>query len=297
MFISRRLMEPVVFISYIDDTGEQRLAGTAFWLAVPLGDTGRHAPYLTTARHVIERAMDRAQDRVLYARCNIVDEGVQLVDLPAGCWRFHPTDHSVDVAVANVVAGPRVESTPIGHDLALTAEIMATEHIGVGTGVFAIGLFTGHYGDRWNRPIVRTGTIAMLAERIQTQFSGSMEAHLVEIRSTGGLSGSPVFVDLSDDRVVEGADGKAKRVRGAPMPYLLGLMHGHWDLPRQSAVAGGRRADGAPAPDRLNTGIAVVVPAEKILEVINQPFFEDKRARGLARLLERQQGGSDEEER
>jgi hypothetical protein len=51
---------------------------------------------------------------------------------------------------------------------------------------------------------------------------------------------------------------------------LLGLMHGHWDTMLGS--------DNASAPDRIEThsvnmGIAIVVPAYKILEVIEQPMI------------------------
>jgi hypothetical protein len=75
----------------------------------------------------------------------------------------------------------------------------------------------------------------------------------VELRSTGGLSGSPVFV------------------RGAiPTPdntFLLGLIHGHWDSKMDTAPD---VAVVDPFFEPLNMGMAIVTPSWKILDVVNQ---------------------------
>jgi hypothetical protein len=50
--------------------------------------------------------------------------------------------------------------------------------------------------------------------------------------------------------------------------YLLGLMHGHWDIPTRN------KNDLLMTDDlfgKVNMGIAIVVPAKKILEVLNHP--------------------------
>jgi hypothetical protein len=50
-----------------------------------------------------------------------------------------------------------------------------------------------HTGDLKNVPIVRVGNLASYpSEQIQTRAFGRMEAYLIEARSIGGLSGSPV---------------------------------------------------------------------------------------------------------
>jgi hypothetical protein len=59
------------------------------------------------------------------------------------------------------------------------------------------------HGRHQNVPIVRVGNFASYpAEQIQTGF-GRMDAFLIEARSIGGLSGSPVFVHIGNVRVVE----------------------------------------------------------------------------------------------
>jgi hypothetical protein len=54
----------------------------------------------------------------------------------------------------------------------------------------------GH-GRQRNIPIVRIGNVASMPhEPVATKNRGAIEAYLVEARSVGGLSGSPVLVQL-----------------------------------------------------------------------------------------------------
>ena len=76
--------------------------------------------------------------------------------------------------------------------------------VGVGDEVFITGLFSHHHGNHKNIPIVRTGNIAsMPEEKIQTQ-NYLREAFLIEARSIGGLSGSPVFLNLGIVKKTQG---------------------------------------------------------------------------------------------
>lgn len=81
--------------------------------------------------------------------------------------------------------------------MALADEADIEAHaIGIGDEVLMVGLFTKRYGYRKNIPIVRGGIIsAMPEEPIEDQETGNLyDAYLIEIRSIGGLSGSPVIV-------------------------------------------------------------------------------------------------------
>lgn len=54
----------------------------------------------------------------------------------------------------------------------------------------------------------------------------------------------------------------------------MGLVHGHWEIPAE------QKNDLANLEDRLvNMGIAIVVPAKKIMEVLNQPKLREERLR------------------
>jgi len=96
-----------------------------------------------------------------------------------------------------------------------------------------------------------------------------MEAYLVEARSLGGLSGSPVFVNLGFVRNVSGEVKFASG--GSGIFYLLGLMHGHWDRLVPVTLASDEIQ-----VESVNMGITIVAPAKKILEVINQPGMTNK---------------------
>ncbi len=58
--------------------------------------------------------------------------------------------------------------------------------------------------------------------------------------------------------------------------YLLGLMHGHWDIPPEN------KNDLAVKDSfgSVNMGIAIVVPAKKILETLNHPELVEIRRKG-----------------
>lgn len=59
--------------------------------------------------------------------------------------------------------------------------------------------------------------------------------------------------------------------------YWLGAIHGHWDIdPRMDSISEDVHSL------TINMGIAIVVPTDKILEVINQPLFANAREQHIA---------------
>ena len=90
-------------------------------------------------------------------------------------------------------------------------------------------------------------------EKVPTKY-GDVDAYLIEARSIGGLSGSPVFLrDTSTGKI-----------------YLFGLAHGHWDIP--PANKNDIQID-YDSKSSVNMGIAIVIPATKILEVLYHEEF------------------------
>jgi hypothetical protein len=111
-----------------------------------------------------------------------------------------------------------------------------------------------HLGFAKNIPILRTGNIAMIPdERIPTGNFGDMEAYLIEARSIGGLSGSPVFTLARSPQEVT--------------VFLMGLMHGHWSVDSETVVD--KISQDAGIKAGVNVGIAVITPASKILDIFN----------------------------
>src|SRR5262249_43071316 len=139
-------------------------------------------------------------------------------------------------------------------------DIVRVNRVGPGDEVFLTGLFSHRPGNSQNIPIIRVGNIAaMPGEPIQTPH-GAFQAYLVEARSTPAMSGSPVFLNVTGLRDIEPPVhemGNAALVRGL---YLLGVGYGHYNDTRR------RRP--ATALQKINTGIALVVPTKRISDLV-----------------------------
>jgi hypothetical protein len=145
-------------------------------------------------------------------------------------------------------------------------------------------------GKQRNIPIVRTGVIAAMPSQDEpfTRKGKQYHAYLAEMRSIGGLSGSPVFVYIDKTRLA-----KAKFPEGPDVVILcLGLIRGHWDLERDlSSDISMPAADdvrlGLSKGENLNTGIAVVSLSHYILAILNNDEVKDMRKKTVE-LIEAQ---------
>jgi hypothetical protein len=255
--------------------GSEEFAGTAFFLVRRILNE-YHIQYAVTASHVIEGIRAEGCEKVLL-RMNFLDGPARWVETEIEDWRFHPDDKSVDVAACRVRLrkSENVDHETFPVESVATHNIIHFEGIGPGDEVFIVGLFYLHAGKEKNIPIVRAGIIAaMPEEKIETPF-GIIDGYLIEARSIHGLSGSPVFVYLGAFRPVD----PGYQMEYPPMPtirptfheglkspmyYLLGMMLGHFDTEPSDLEM-----------EQINMGIGVVVPIEKVLEVINQPHFAE----------------------
>lgn len=264
MQIPDEVRKCVVFVCYKTTAGI-KLAGTAFFASVPL-ELEHQVVYLITAKHIIEGIKERSIDQKVYVRINLKSEPARLVETPIENWLFHPQEANVDVAVLNWIPTQAIfDYRIIPLKMAATEEIIRREEIGVGDDVFLTGLFANHYGLQRNIPIIRIGNIAsMPEEKVHTEKLGDIDAYLVEARSIGGLSGSPVFVFLGAMRRIKNT---LEMARSGPLFLLLGLMHGHFD---QSKLEIDNLVEDSLTNLTINMGIAIVVPVGKILEVVNQ---------------------------
>jgi hypothetical protein len=285
MQIPEEIRKCVVFVCY-KSKDEMQLAGTGFFVGVPLDVKGTvlNYIYLITARHIIDAIEERSSDKTVYLRMNLNDGGATFVGKRLDEWRFHPKESNADVAVLSW-APPRktFDLRYIGTEIAVTEDIINKENIGVGDDVFLVGLFVNHFGSKKNLPIIRVGNIAsMPEEKVYTNYGG-IDAYLVEARSVGGLSGSPVFAYIGPMRRI---GGDTRLGREGPLLYWLGLMHGHFELSELELDSLG---EDSLTNMKINTGIAIVVPTWKILEVINQEVFLKEREE----LIEKATKGSE----
>ena len=178
-------------------------------------------------------------------------------------WKSHPIDSSIDVSVLRFHILDACDHLIFSDALSLDIERIKEADIGLGDEVFIAGLFKHHHGDSKNIPIIRIGNLAAMGEeKVETTEYGKIDAFLIEARSIGGLSGSPVFVNLGIARAIKGKVKFAES--GRPIFYFLGLIHGHYDVSYSDVDLD------VEGQNQINTGIAIVVPFSKINNVIEE---------------------------
>jgi hypothetical protein len=253
-----------------------RYIGTAFFVWVP-----SEAPveggyiYLVTAKHCVERA---THEGALYVRLNTRVGGVRHIQL-TGEW-LYPEEEAVDVAVLPIDFPQDTYDYKCVdlNTLVVTDTIMQEYDIGIGDVLYMCGLFSLRSGTQRNIPILRTGIIAAMPdEPLQDADTGlEYRAYLAEVRSIGGVSGSPVFVALEHGRIPN-----PQRILGRRV-WLLGLIRGHWDL-RQSQAG----PVAAQASEAVNTGIALVTPSQEVYKLLMREDLIMERRREDRELRKR----------
>jgi hypothetical protein len=261
--------------------GHLRGVGAAFFVGDPLGLHDAAAVYVVTAKHCVQPLDAKAEgpfDKT-WLRVNLRHAGSMHLEIPPEKWTCH---ESADVAVLPLALNMHTFDYlyyPVRHGA--TAEFIKRHSVTPGEDVFITGLLISHPGKSRVLPIVRVGNIAAFPEDPITLLTGQDSAYLVEVRSLGGLSGSPAFVHLLPAHG-EGAAhlGHATEPAGTTKrTYLMGLVHGFFPTMENDPDGIGEWAQ-----EPLNTGISVVVPLERVLDIIDSPSFVDQRELAKTRL-------------
>lgn len=280
MRISAELPKCVVFIGVETERGGFAPVGTGF-ITSHKYDANLHFSFVATAAHVIENLSEDAQRR-LVVRVNKKDGGVGYITLN-GAPRLMHADAPNDVILISLGIDPTIYDI-----IAISAdrdELEAQRATGDGTfpgdTVAAIGLYTSHYGLIRNTPVVRTGHIAAIANEPIYTARGYAMAHLIELRTIAGLSGSPVFQTDGPVRIRNGQ--LERRQQNASEGTILGILVGYHcvedpsdiiPVPRHAQTASSSGEDYYSADER-NTGFGVVIPFERVCEIMER---EDVRA-------------------
>jgi len=292
-----QIKQSVVFLETSwTETGSQQAAGQDAVAQVPKTEIGtgfviwigsldltdhRGLGYLVTAKHMIRQVLPSGQPgpyaRKVVVRFNtkspvdssgrrwdtytstIVDDRGDLT------WFVDEEDPIADVALTPFNLNPdTVDYKTIGMDMLATKEFVNNEHVNENDEVLFTGLFTSYFGATKNYPIVRHGKLALIPhEQLPTEQAyptKKTDVYLAEVTSFGGNSGSPVFLRLGGI-----SESFPQNLRSYHY-YLLGLMKGFF-------------------PDlevKQNSGIALVVPTDKILETLSSPACKAYVAREVA---------------
>jgi hypothetical protein len=263
--ISDDLRKCVVFFATKNTKGTISYGGTGFLVHAKV-DKGV-VPYIVTARHVAQHL-----DLDFFIRANLNTGEAREIPVEVVEW-VYPDDKTVDLAVTPFSFSAReYDHSYYGLDDIYPPSDMVM----CGDEIAIVGLFRLHKGTNRNIAIVHSGHVATLAdeqERIPLKRGCSspiirVVAHLVEAQTLNGLSGSPVFVQC----YIKLVNSRATRAKWGVDPLtcgeikLFGIYQGAWDAEPGEILAADRGLDGS---TRVPVGMGLVVPAEKLIELIN----------------------------
>ena len=280
------ITKTVVFI-YKDAAGSPNQAnGTGFIVTVPAPVAGRAWFYVVTAKHVVHTNKDDLNSPLfptLWIRVNNKSgdfsmHGINLI--PSGPEQsvFFHSDSSVDIAVIGIMPNDIgvIDIKALPESMLTAANDFKSLNIGVGTDMFFTGMFTGFLGEKRSYPIVRFGRLALIPDE-KVDFTGPpAEGYLMGAFSFGGNSGSPVFFYPS-------ADNTPGALMLGPRPIkVAGVMRGFFGdaepLQLRQVHTTAQEQPGQPiVVSNGNSGIAFVVPAKFISEILHSPELEHAR--------------------
>lgn len=265
MQIPDELLKTVAYVAYKDRKAEYCWAGSVFFVGSPdpLVNGRCNRVFAVTALHVIEGICHLRPNETIYLRVNLKTGGFKWIPTKLTDWHWIEGGE-VDVAITERGIPPELDHLVMPFHGCCPVSHLASHHYGIGGDVYMIGLYVRQPGEEKNIPIARVGNIAsVIPQTLKIRNYKQTRGILIEARSFGGLSGSPVFARFEP---VYSVDGKTI-LRSGATNRLIGLVHGHHDLDIQQSS---RRKKVIPksALDKLNTGIAVVVPLEEIVNTI-----------------------------
>jgi hypothetical protein len=274
--ISDMLVKAVVYLypSMADAENAVVDGATGFFVGVPfeqkINDVLYQHIYLVTNEHVASKGIKAA-------RLNLKDGTSQCGLISDDAWLFHPDGD--DLAVASVHINLEVfDQLYVPSSMFLTKEFIAEHDIGLGDEIFMVGRFKYHEGRKRNNPSARFGNIAQMPDeglsvKRTANYTALQEAFLVEMRSIGGYSGSPVFIYLPP--LTHRMTKEARPLSSAFYTKLLGVDFGH--LPTQEPIKDdkGNKVNGWHVEG--NSAMSGVIPTWKLQELLNLPELEKKR--------------------
>jgi hypothetical protein len=243
--------------------------------------------YAVTNKHVVEQGCP-------VIRLNTVDGEIDVLELNPQDWIPHPDGD--DLAIAPIDLPPSKHTyIPISIHL-FVGRNSAVSYLGAGDDTFMVGRFINHAGKQRNTPALRFGSIAMMPfEKIKLPTGHMQEAFLVETRSISGYSGSPVFVYKPaewDSRIY--ADNPQSGLYNKSITDIvghvtfLGIDCGHV-LDYHDVLNKGGKPHGLEWKVASNTGMAIVIPAWRLEQLLNIPEFVMERQRKNSQYQEEQE--------
>ena len=213
------VVKATVFVG-LEANGRFIPRGSGFFATVPY--QGYFFPFVVTADHVVELI----QGDFIWIRINRRSGGCSTIKLEKSRKISHRI-HQNDIAMFSVDYDESPFDTKA---LLLDRNEYNKQRDGlwledIGDEVATVGLYSTHYGEEKNVPVVRVGNISLMPGEKVLSHRGYVKAYLIEIKSIAGLSGSPVYITLLAFTVRDGLLRTLKNKKDAaarPLGMLTG---------------------------------------------------------------------------
>jgi hypothetical protein len=284
--------------------------GTCF--CVFLADGDFTFDYLISAQHLLwpgrKKSPQKPPDTPMVVRLNTKSGSSRIIPTPPKDW-IYPQDPTIDVCAFRFAEllhndGDELEVNSINLSTMIVAAHNARQvGLCLGDEVFICGAFVGRVGHRKNIPVVRIANIAAMPEEPIDFASPKKAAYLIETRSLGGTSGSPVFLNLQSSRARRQQHGYQLGVRRNTtnpnpqvssthliLPYLLlgMIVFTHGGNYLHDFVS---EDDSSVHPLRdveFNAGISVALPVSIIIDLLDSELAKEARMKEI----EEKKGGN-----
>jgi hypothetical protein len=242
--------------------------GTGFLASFPIekevtGVDNMQYLYAVTNRHLID-------EDCICLRLNARDGRTTVRTINHKYWFQHEV---ADIAVAPLHVERQIErAVVVPREMFAGDDLLELRNIGIGDEVFFVGRFIGQDGKQRNKPSVRFGNISMMPGEPVASRELKVEpqvSFLVEARSLPGYSGSPAFTYIPPFAVRPEQEGVNTFQHG---PFLLGIV---WCYLKDEQI---HTKDGKDAYFIQSSGMAGVVPAQKLIELLKYAAVRKNRA-------------------
>ncbi len=272
--LARDLSSTVIFLF---ENRDDDPIGTAFVVSYPVpGEEGSYVPLVVTAKHVLgnlEVVSGRFSLRSGLST-GFVEYRLSALRRQGDVWEHH--EEGVDIAVFRTLEFERMDYKGIPIEAIATRETFLELDINATDRIMFPCLLQGFMGTTRNYPVIRDGSIALIPdERVPVvieigdrEIREDQEVILCDATSIGGASGSPIFL-WPGPRLREGyfhpGEGKI---------LLLGVMQGFYKAKRRELA--GHRASWFDLGFEENTGIAIVFPSWRLLEILESEALSER---------------------
>lgn len=263
MRIYDHLFNCVAYLFPDDDAAHRaaRAGGTGFLIDKHIPGTSETRRFLVTNLHV--GATGNTTVRV-----NMPSSAPLVCTLPAEVWHYPLGPDDLAIADLSSIEDLRPIKSFLNWDkLVPTPKLFEALNVGVGDEVYMVGRFIPHANRNTIAPIARFGRISLMDRhgKVVNNQGDEVDAFLVEMTSTGGASGSPVFVHVPLGETAPWERGRRQRL--AHHTFILGVNTGHKEV--VSSVL--RRGMSDPELTVAeNAGVSIVTPYYKVASLLSE---------------------------